>query len=79
MSKSVKAAALLALTFAACSPAHAEESMVARAASAVGMVIAAQGNAALVQIRHDVKDSLAEKLKPFLPQAAPAKPVPAQR
>ncbi len=34
---------------------------------------------ALVQIRREVKDTLSDKLKPFLPQPAPATPVPAQR
>jgi hypothetical protein len=79
MTKTLKAAALLALSFAACAPAQAEESVAARAASAVGTMIAAQGNAALMEIRRDVKDTLGQKLKPLLPQPAPAKPVPAKR
>lgn len=78
MTKSLKLTTLLALSLAASAPAHAEESVAIRAASAVGAVIAAQGNAALVEIRREVKDALASQLKPFLPQAAPAAPIPAK-
>lgn len=69
-------AAALVLSFAAfAGPAAAEESLSSRAASAVGAVIASQGNAALVQIRQELKETLLEQLRPWLPQPAGEKPV----
>jgi len=69
-------AAALVLGFAAfAGPAAAEESLSARAVSAVGAVIASQGNAALVQIRQDLKDTLIDQLRPYLPQPADEAPV----
>ena len=60
-------AAALVLSFAAfAGPAAAEESLSSRAASAVGAVIASQGNAALVQIRQELKDTLLEQRPPDL-------------
>lgn len=69
------AAALTALSF--CASVNAEESLPERAVEALGTVIASQGNAALLEIRRELKDTLLQQLKPFLPPpaAAPARPV----
>ena len=64
MTKSLKLAALLALSFAA---------------SAVGAAIAAQGNAALAELRNELKDTVARQLKPLLPAPVVAAPVTAKR
>lgn len=68
------AAALLAATV----PANAnEESLSMRAASSLGQFIARQGNAALMEIRNEVKKDLAARLKPYLPrreEIAPSSP-----
>ena len=71
------AATLAALSFAAVAgPASAAESLPARAATALGYVIAAQGDAALEQIRAEIKDNL-QKLTPYLPQRSDAAAPPA--
>jgi hypothetical protein len=83
-------AGILALALAAgLSPAHAQDSMPARAINALGLAIAAQGDAALEQIRRELKDTLLEGVRPYLPrpetspQAPPAAaatpPVPADQ
>lgn len=59
--------ALFAVALLGTAPVHAEESLVSRVATGVGHAIAAQGNAALAQIREEVKDKLADSIKPFLP------------
>lgn len=76
MNKSIKiAAALVALSLGTATTAvNADEGFALRAAATVGSVIAAQGNAALAEIRREVKESLVQQLKPFLPQPAPAVP-----
>ena len=75
------AAALAALCFS--TGANAGESLPERAVEALGAVIASQGNAALLEIRQELKDTLLEQLKPLLPRPAiaPIRPVetPAQR
>ena len=77
MTKSFQIAAALALSLAATSPANADEGLALRLAMSAGSAIAAQGNAALAEIRRELKDTLADHLiKPFLP--APAAPVLAQ-
>lgn len=79
MNPSFKAAALLAFAFAACAPAQADDGLALRIANSAG---AAQGNAALAEIRRELKASLLSQLKPLLPQAvavAPAAPMLAQR
>ena len=64
-------AALVALSCTAfAGTAGAEESIATRTAVAVGHAIAAQGNAALVEIRRELKDVLLEQIKPLLPQPA---------
>ena len=40
----------------------------ARAVSALGAVIAKQGDAALIQIRRELAESAREAMKPFLPE-----------
>ena len=59
---------LLALALlGATGPAAAAESAGTRAATAVGHWVAAQGNAALRDIRDDLRKRLADALKPQLP------------
>lgn len=75
-------AALVALSFSAfAGTAAADEGIATRTAVAVGHIIAAQGNAALVEIRRELKDALLEQVKPLLPkpapEAQPAAPAPA--
>jgi hypothetical protein len=69
---------VLALALIAAGPAAAEESYGARvaaaAASSVGTWIANQGNQALREIREDLRDNLADKIKPFLPAPAEVTP-----
>ncbi|MGH8482191.1 MAG: hypothetical protein ACRES8_07010 [Nevskiaceae bacterium] len=71
------AAALVLSTLAG--TASASDSLPSRAVSAVGIVIASQGNAALVQIRRELGESARDAMKPFLPapQKAPEQPQPA--
>ena len=73
--------ALLAAALVACTsmvPASAAtETLPERAVNALGAVIASQGNAALIQIRRELKDTLLQQIKPLLPkpsEAAPAAP-----
>ncbi|HEY1078021.1 MAG TPA: hypothetical protein VGE51_15115 [Fontimonas sp.] len=47
--------------------AHAEESLTQRVVTGVGQVIAAQGNAALTQIRVELGQTIEQALKPLLP------------
>jgi hypothetical protein len=68
--------AALALTLAV-GPAHADDGMAARAVSALGAAIASQGNAALLQIRAELRERLLESLRPQLPAPAPETPTPA--
>ena len=73
MNKTFAAAAIVALA-AFAGPASAQDNLPARAISAVGYAIAAQGDAALVQIRQELKDTLLEQLRPYLPQPADQDP-----
>ena len=50
------------------------DSLPTRAANALGAVIASQGNAALAQIRRELKESALEAMKPFLPEAPAPEP-----
>jgi hypothetical protein len=71
-------AALLALACATiAAPAAASDGLAARAANAVGAAIAAQGDAALAEIKREMKDTLLEKVRPLLPAPAPPAPAPA--
>jgi len=55
------------------------DSLSSRAANALGVVIASQGNAALAQIQRELKESALEAMKPFLPEApAPDTQTPAE-
>ncbi len=45
----------------------AEDSLPMRAASRVGVFIASQGNAALMEIRDELKKDLLKRLEPYLP------------
>lgn len=69
---------LLAFALLASGPAAAQDSpgarVVAAAANSVGLWIASQGDQALREIREDLRDTLAEKLKPLLPAPAEVTP-----
>lgn len=69
---------VLTLALLAAGPAAAEDSYGARvaaaAASSVGQWIATQGNQALRDIREELRDNLADKIKPFLPAPAEVTP-----
>jgi hypothetical protein len=54
--------------------ASAADSLASRAASALSVVIASQGDAALVQIRRELKESALEAMRPFLPEAPAPEP-----
>ena len=66
--------AVLALCLAGASlPAAAQDNLPARAINALGLAIKSQGDAALVQIREELKDTLLDRIQPLLPkpEAAP--------
>ena len=66
--KNFFAAAAIAAGLLGTGPATAgEESLPSRAASMLGGYIAQQGNAALMQIRNDLKKDLTRTIKPFIP------------
>ena len=74
MNRTATLAAALALC-AFTGPATAAErptELMAATMAAVGHAIASQGNAALIQIRKDLKQSALESIKPYLPAPAPA-------
>jgi hypothetical protein len=63
------AAAVLALSaLLAAAPAAAEDGLAGHAVTALGIAIAAQGDAALVQIREEVKQIVLERIRPYLPE-----------
>jgi hypothetical protein len=67
MNKLALAAAALAL----CSlsgAAQADDSLSSRAVTVLGIAIASQGDAALVQIRRELAQSAVEAMKPFRPE-----------
>ena len=66
MNKVIFAAAALALSTV--SGSAGADTLPTRAASALGMVIATQGNAALIQIRREMKDSALKTIESFLPK-----------
>jgi hypothetical protein len=70
MNKSILAAAALALCSVTGSAGAGDSMslMSGRAVSALGVVIAHQGNAALNQIRRDLKESALKTIEPFLPK-----------
>lgn len=59
----VAAAGLLGLSSAA----SADEGLAQRVATGVGRVIAAQGNAALMQIREELGQTIEKTIQPWLP------------
>ena len=63
--------ALVALSFTAFAAPAAADDITTRTAVAVGQAIAAQGNAALVEIRDEIKHALLQQIKPLLPEPAP--------
>ncbi|MGQ0585822.1 MAG: hypothetical protein ACT4PK_01280 [Gammaproteobacteria bacterium] len=67
MNKSTVAIATLALC--AFTGTATADSLSSRAATTLGAVIAAQGNAALVQIRKEIAVSALTAVKPLLPEA----------
>ncbi|HUR40095.1 MAG TPA: hypothetical protein VM240_02905 [Verrucomicrobiae bacterium] len=71
-------AGLIALSFFAAGPASASDSLPTRAATALGVAIAAQGDIALAQIRKELKDTVVERIQPFLPERPAASETPAQ-
>lgn len=72
---------LLVLALLGSGPAAAQDSpgarVVAAAVNSVGLWIANQGDQAVRDIRKDLRDTLAEKLKPLLPAPAELTPPPA--
>ena len=66
MNKFAFAAAALALS--TLSGSAGADTLPTRAASALGMVIATQGNAALIQIRREMKESALRTIESFLPK-----------
>ena len=62
------AAAVTALSV--CGSVSAEDTLPTRVVEALGVAIAIQGDAALVEIRHELKDALMEQIKPYLPRDA---------
>jgi len=67
MNTSTLAAAALALV-AFTGTASAEDTLSTRAMNALGVAIASQGDAALLQVRQELQQSALEAMKPFLPQ-----------
>jgi hypothetical protein len=66
--------ATAALVLSAFSGLASADSLSTRAAGTLSSVIASQGNAALVQIKRELKQSALQAMKPFLPDFAPATP-----
>lgn len=61
------------------SPAASAQDPLTRAATGVGKIIAAQGNAALLEIRQEFQKDLLERLRPTVPQPeTPAPELPAR-
>ena len=63
----VIAATALVLSAPASTQAVAADSLPTRAVSALGVAIAVQGDAALLQIRREIRESAIEAVKPFMP------------
>lgn len=73
-SKSALLAAAL-VAFTSMVPASAAtETLPERAANALGAVIASQGNAALLEIRRELKETLLQQFKPLLPKPSETAP-----
>ena len=76
MSRLAKSALIAVTLLASAGPAAASESPGMRAANVVGHWIAMQGNQALRDIKQELRDRLAESLKPILPAPTAAAPAP---
>jgi hypothetical protein len=75
---SLAAAALILASFAGTASATDRQELLASTMHAVGQAIASQGNAALIQIREELRRDLSKRLKPLLPSPQHvAKPAPA--
>jgi hypothetical protein len=62
-------AVVMALCLAGASlPAAAQDNLPVRAINALGMAIAAQGDAALITIRQELKEALVDHIEPYLPE-----------
>jgi hypothetical protein len=73
------AALLAATTLGASSVAQAQDQNVSsRVVVGLGAWIAAQGNAALAEVREDLKQDLRDAMKPLLPESEPAPEAPQQ-
>ena len=72
--KSLSTFALAAALMGVHAGAQAKDGITQRIATGVGRVIAAQGNAALLQIRDELRERLEQDIEPLLPEdvAAPA-------
>jgi len=68
MTKSAIAAAAV-LVLCSFTGSASADSLQSRVVLTLSQAIAAQGNAALVQIRHDLKASALKTIEPFLPRA----------
>lgn len=68
------AAALAIALIGASTGAQAADGISGRVASGLGRWIAAQGNAALDELREDLKRDLSQRLQPLLPERAAAEP-----
>ena len=68
----LKSTILALALMGAAAPAAANQAPGARLATGVGQWIAAQGNAALREIREDFRKRMNETFKPVLPAPAPA-------
>ncbi len=71
--KTLTTLALAAALLGSATAASAQEPLMQRLATGVGQIIAAQGNAALSDIRDELRDSFKRSVEPLLPRdAAPA-------
>ena len=77
MNRTSALAIATALALCAFAGTASAESLPTRAVTAIGAVIAAQGDAALVQIGREITESALDAVQPFLPEPAQA-PEPAQ-
>lgn len=58
---------MAALSLGSCLSASAQDPLLTRAATGVGKLIAAQGNAALLEIREELRKDLLNRLRPAVP------------
>lgn len=75
--KKIFASTAIALAVFATAPAQAQDNLTGRVVVGVGAWIAAQGNQALVDLKKDVQDQIADHLRPLLPPMEKSKQAPA--